>query len=153
MLATFCRVLAHADGVHLEADTFEHSVNENAMTLKRKVGPSTASCALCRMFATLKKRCMDSRSNNVMHAACLNARASCRVLALGDGVHLDACEIGLQVFGSVARCHESLHRPPCRDVPGNRIACAACSLCRMKRCMDGCSNVMSCIWSSPSALA
>ena len=32
---------------------------------------------------------MDSRSN-VMHAACLNARTSCRVLALADGVHLEA---------------------------------------------------------------
>ena len=33
-----CQVLALADGVHLEAEIFEHSVNENAATLKRKVG-------------------------------------------------------------------------------------------------------------------
>ena len=33
-----CRVLALAHGVHLEADIFEHSVNENATTLKRKAG-------------------------------------------------------------------------------------------------------------------
>ena len=32
---------------------------------------------------------MDSRSN-VMHAAFVNARASCRVHALSDGVHLEA---------------------------------------------------------------
>ena len=53
MHAASCRVLALADGVRLEAEIFEHSVNE-LQGLREEGWLHQRSCALCRKFAVLK---------------------------------------------------------------------------------------------------